>query len=260
MEKYTLITGASGGIGLELAKIFAKNNNNLVLVARSFDKLKEIKKDLESKYNIKVKIISRDLSNPNSPKEVYNEIKQKNIFINILVNNAGYATFGKFYDLDIEKELNMIQLNVVTLVHLTKLFLDDMIKYNEGKILNVASTAAFQPGPLMANYYASKAYVLSFSEALNEELKDRNISISALCPGATSTGFVKRANMEKSKLFHALKPMHPQKVAEIAYNGLMNKKQVIIPGFRNKLLAFSIRFTPRKIGPKMVMNLQKEMN
>ncbi|WGS64727.1 SDR family NAD(P)-dependent oxidoreductase [Marinitoga aeolica] len=260
MEKYTLITGASSGIGLELAKIFAKNKHNLVLIARSYDKLQRIKDDLEKKYNIKVIIIKKDLSNPNSPKELYNEIKQKNIFINILVNNAGYATFGKFYDLDIEKELNMIQLNVVTLVHLTKLFLDDMIKYNEGKILNVASTAAFQPGPLMANYYASKAYVLNFSEALNEELKDKNISVSALCPGATSTGFVKRANMEKSKLFQALKPMRPQKVAEIAYNGLMNKKQVIIPGFRNKFLAFSIRFTPRKIVPKMVMNLQKEMN
>ncbi|WP_165145281.1 SDR family oxidoreductase [Marinitoga sp. 38H-ov] len=260
MKKYTLITGASGGIGLELARIFAKNGHNLVLVARSFDKLQKIKEDLENKYNIKVEAIKKDLSISNSPKELYNEIKEKKIFVNILVNNAGYATFGKFYNLNIEKELNMIQLNVVTLVHLTKLFLDDMIKNNEGKILNVASTAAFQPGPLMANYYASKAYVLSFSEALNEELKDMNISVSALCPGATSTDFVKRANMEKSRLFHTLKPMRADKVAEIAYYGLMKKKQVIIPGFRNKILAFSIRFTPRKIVPKMVMNIQKELN
>ncbi|MBM7559148.1 SDR family NAD(P)-dependent oxidoreductase [Marinitoga litoralis] len=260
MEKYTLITGASGGIGLELAKIFAKNNHNLVLVARSYDKLQRIKDNLEKKHNIKVIIIKKDLSDPNSPKELYNEVKQKNIFINILVNNAGYATFGRFYDLDIEKEINMIQLNVITLVYLTKLFLDDMIKFNEGKILNVASTAAFQPGPLMANYYASKAYVLSFSEALNEELKDKNISVTALCPGSTSTDFVKRANMEKSKLFYTLKPMSAEKVAKIAYDGLMNKKQVIITGFRNKLLAFLIRFIPRKIVPKFVMNIQKEMN
>jgi hypothetical protein len=255
----TLITGASSGIGLEFAKIFAKNGHNLVLVARSEDTLNSLKDSLEKEYDIVVKIIIKDLTHYDAPTQIYDETKRSRINVNILVNNAGFGTYGQFTDTDMESELEMIQVNITALTHLTKLFLKDMTDNNSGKILNVASTAAFQPGPLMAVYYATKAYVLSFSEALAEELRDTKIKVTTLCPGPTSTNFSKASGTDNIKFFKK-NVASGYDVAEYGYNSLVNGKRVAIYGFKNKLMAQSSKFVPRKTVTRMVMNIQKKKN
>jgi len=250
----TLITGASSGIGLELAKVFAREGHNLVLVARSEETLKELKAHLEEEWDVEVKIIIQDLKYYNAPTLIFDEVKRSRINVNILVNNAGFGNHGKFSDTDLETELEMIQVNITALTHLTKLFLKDMIAYNNGRILNVASTAAFQPGPLMAVYYATKAYVLSFSEALAEELRDTKIRVTTLCPGPTATNFSKAANVQDTKIFGSKIPTGKE-VAEYGYNALVTEKRVAIYGFKNKLLAQSNRFIPRKTVTRMVKKL-----
>jgi len=252
----TLITGASSGIGLELAKIFAKNGHNLVLVARSENVLNELKTSLEKDYGIEVIVIVKDLKYYSAPTEIYDEITRQKININILVNNAGFGTYGNFSDTDLEVELEMIQVNITALTHLTKLFLKDMVEYNSGRILNVASTAAFQPGPLMAVYYATKAYVLSFSEAIAEELRNTNIKITTLCPGPTKTNFSSSAQIKDNKLFSGKIP-DAKEVAEYAYNALVTEKRVAIHGFKNKILVNSNRFAPRKLVTKTVRKIQE---
>ncbi|TYR80693.1 SDR family oxidoreductase [Priestia megaterium] len=257
MEKETvLITGASSGIGKELAYHYAKDGYNIVMVARSLTKLTEIKNDLEKQYGGSVFVIQKDLSKESEIQEVYKLIKQNNMRVDILINNAGFGLFGEFLETDLEDELNMIDLNVKSLTYMTKLFLPDMIKQNKGGILNVASTAAFQPGPLMAVYYATKAYVLSFTEALENELKDTNITVSALCPGPTETGFSDRANLKESKLFKS-GVMDVKTVAEIGYKGFKSGKTVIIPGLKNKILAGAVRFAPRTIITSIVRQMQE---
>lgn len=258
--KTTLITGASGGIGYELAKVFAQNKHNLVLVARSEQKLHQIAQDFQQKYGVTVKVLAKDLTKTTAPDELYQELKQEDIQIDILVNNAGFATYGFFHELDLNEELQLLQLNIVALTHLTKLFVKDMVKRRSGKILNVASTAAFQPGPLMAVYYASKAYVLSFSEAIANELKDKGVTITALCPGPTESGFQKRAAMEDSKLVKDQKIMDAATVAEIGYQALQNDKTVVIPGFKNKVLAMAPRFVPREMTTQLVRNVQASVH
>ncbi|MFA5196741.1 MAG: SDR family oxidoreductase, partial [Bacteroidales bacterium] len=195
MPKTALITGASSGIGLELARIHASKGDNLVIVARNKTKLDELKTELESQYKISVYTLGRDLSMADSAKEVYEEIKKQNIKVYYLINNAGYGNYGYFTETSWKKEADMIQLNITTLTQLTKLFLPDMIKNGGGKILNLASTASFQPGPLMAVYFATKAYVLSFSQALNNEVKPQGVTVTALCPGLTESNFVNAASM-----------------------------------------------------------------
>jgi len=251
----TLITGASSGIGLEFAKVFAREGHNLVLVARSEETLKELKAQLEKEYDIKVKIIIQDLKYYNAPTLILDEVKRSKININILVNNAGFGNHGKFSDTYLETELEMIQVNITALTHLTKLFLKDMITYNNGRILNVASTAAFQPGPLMAVYFATKAYVLSFSEALAEELRDTKIRVTTLCPGPTATNFSKAANTQDTKMFGKNIPTGKE-VAEYGYYALVNGKRVAIYGFKNKILAQSNRFAPRKMVTRMIKKIQ----
>jgi hypothetical protein len=177
--------------------------------------------------------------------------------VDVLVNNAGYTVFGEFSKTSLTDELQMIQVNIVALTHLTKLFLPEMLKKKSGKILNLGSTASFQPGPLMAIYYASKSYVLFFSEALSEELRNTGITVTALCPGPTETGFQKRGKMESSRLVAGKKIMDAQSVAEIGYQALMKGKAVVIPGLKNKILAQSIRFSPRSLTPSLVKHLQK---
>lgn len=226
-----LITGASSGIGLELAKIFAKNNYNLILVARSRDELRKIADSLEMKFQIKVHVIVKDLCEEFSAEEVFNEIKKLSLKIDILINNAGIGNVGLFSSISIEKDMEMIQLNIIALTKLTKLFAEEMIKMKKGKILNVASTGSFTPGPYIAIYYATKAYVLSFSRAISEELKSYNITVSALCPGATKTNFAKRAGRKDSTL-----ASDPSKIAKIAYKQLLRDKKVIVPGITNKIL------------------------
>ena len=235
MKNYTLITGATSGIGLELAELFAKDKNNLVLVARGTDKLKEIKDNYEKNYGINIEIISADLSDLNAPENIYKILKEKQISIDNLVNNAGFASFGLFNEIDKEVDLGMLKVNVFALTHLIKLFLPDMVKNKKGRILNIASTAAFQPGPLMAVYYASKAYVLYLSEALASELEGTGVTVTALCPGPTKTGFQQRAKMEKSKLIKS-NVMDAKAVSKTGYDALMNGKTFVVPGFKNKML------------------------
>jgi uncharacterized protein len=253
----TLITGASSGIGLELAKVFAREGHNLVLVARSEETLKELKARLEEEFDVEVKIIIQDLKYYNAPTLIFDEVKRSRINVNILVNNAGFGIHGKFSESDLEAELEMIQVNITALTHLTKLFLKDMVVYNNGRILNVASTAAFQPGPLMAVYYATKAYVLSFSEALAEELQGTKIKVTTLCPGPTATNFSKNANVQDTKLFGSNIPTGKD-VAEYAYNALINEKRVAIHGFKNKMLIQSSKFISRKTVTRMVKKMQEK--
>jgi uncharacterized protein len=258
-SKTVLITGASSGIGYELAQIFAINKYNLVLVARNEQKLNEIAHQFQEKFSILTKIIVEDLSLLDVPKKIFQELQQEKITIDILVNNAGFATYGFFWETDLKDELQMMQLNMVALTHLSKLFLKEMVARQQGKILNIASTAAFQPGPLMAVYYATKAYVLSFSEALANELIGTGVTVTALCPGPTESGFQAKANMERSQLVSGKKIMDAKTVAEIGYRGLMNNQTVVIPGLKNQLLALSIRFTPRNLVTKIVRSMQKKV-
>ncbi|MFE1245699.1 SDR family NAD(P)-dependent oxidoreductase [Fictibacillus sp. NPDC058756] len=245
MNKTVLITGASSGIGLEFASLFAKDGYQLVLNARNESRLQEIANELKSKYGVTVTVAAKDLSIPESADELSSELASAGIEVDVLINNAGFAAYGPFNETFWKEEKDMIQVNIMALTALTKQLLPGMIKRNSGKILNVASTAAFQPGPLMAVYYATKAYVLSFSEAVNYELRNTNVSVTALCPGATATNFEKRANLESSRLFQS-GAMDARDVALEGYKALKEKKSLEIPGFKNKALAYLVRFLPRK--------------
>lgn len=251
-----LITGASSGIGYELAKQFAKNKINLVLVARSENKLNELAQDLTKEFGVVCYVISKDLSNYYTAKEIHDECDSKNIRIDFLVNNAGFGDSGFFHESSWPKQEEMINLNITTLTYLTHLFLKDMIKKRSGKILNVASTAAFQPGPFMSVYYATKAYVLSFSEALSSELEDHGITVTALCPGPTKSDFVNKANLGNSKLFNRNIPSS-EEVAKYGYAAMMKGKPVAIHGFLNTVMATCIRFTPRSVIRNIIRSLQK---
>jgi uncharacterized protein len=258
MTKTALITGASVGIGYELCHIFARNGYNLVLVSRTKEKLDAIAEDLESKHGIEARGIPKDLSKSTAPRELYDEITSNGIEVTVLVNNAGFGLNGKFVDLGTDKQMEMIQLNISSLTILSRLFGADMVKRRSGKILNVASTAAFQSGPFMSVYYASKAYVLLFSEGINNELAQDGVDVSVLCPGPTQTEFGSRAEMTHTKLFKVPWMMKPDEVAEIAFAGLMNRKRIIIPGFMNKLLAFSTRFNPRSLSVLTLRYLNRQ--
>ncbi|MFN5544816.1 MAG: SDR family NAD(P)-dependent oxidoreductase [Bacteroidota bacterium] len=251
-----LITGASNGIGLELAKVHASKGGDLVLVARNKAKLDELKSTLEKEYKVKVYTIGKDLSATNAANEVYNETIRQNIQIDYLINNAGFGEFGLFTDTDWNKELKMINLNITTLTAFTKLYLQDMVKRRSGKIMNVASTAAFQSGPTMAVYFATKAYVLSFSEAVNNEVSDKGVTITALCPGATESGFQAAAAMEESRLVKGRKLPSSEEVAQYGYAAMMKGKTVAIHGLMNWILANSVRFTPRSIVVKITRKIQ----
>src|ERR1700757_3450228 len=213
-NKFTaLITGASGGIGYELAKLFAKDRYNLVLVARTTPKLSRFADELQRHYGVSVRPITQDLSWRQAPESLWDDLQHSRIQVDVLVNNAGYGIRGEFANMPLEEDLGMMQLNMVTLTLLTKLFLRPMIERGTGKILNVASTAGFQPGPLMAVYYATKAYVISFSEALASELSGTGVTATCLCPGATDTGFQGRAGTEQTLLFRKMRPMDAGTVA-----------------------------------------------
>jgi uncharacterized protein len=242
--KNALVTGATSGIGYEMSKILAKEGFNLVLVARNAEQLESLAKELSNTYAIKASFIVIDLSNPTAPTEIVAELQTKAEKIDILVNNAGFIEYGAFSDTNLDKELQMIQVNLVSLTHLTKLLLPAMLKQKWGKILNVASIGAYVPGPFNAVYCATKAYVLSFSEAIAEELKGTNVTVTALCPGATKTKFAQKANIEEVKLFQG-SVMQAKEVAEIGFLALMDGKRIVVPGFINKFAVFIINFIPR---------------
>lgn len=248
-----LITGASSGIGYELAHVFAEKNYNLILVARRIDKLNEMKKYFNENYNIKVDIIEKDLTKAKAAEEVFYKTKDLGSNIDVLVNNAGAGNCGFFHEIELERHRDVIQLNIIALTELTKLVAWDMVKRKSGSILNIASTGAYQPGPLIAVYYATKAYVLSFSESIYNELKPYNIKVTALCPGTTNTEFAK--NSGKGELKNA---MNARIVAEIGYRALMKGKSVEVPGTLNKILVFVSKITPRKLLASIVRQIQKK--
>ncbi|HYL72706.1 MAG TPA: SDR family oxidoreductase [Bryobacteraceae bacterium] len=247
-----LITGASSGIGLELARILARERYDLVLVARNGQKLEELAAELKPAA---VQVIAKDLTLPGATEDIHRAVGR----VDVLVNNAGFTVFGKFAETQLADELNMMQLNMTVVVLLTKLYLPGMIAAGSGRILNVASTAAFQPGPLMAIYYATKAFVLSFSEAIGNELAGTGVTVTALCPGPTASGFQERGKMQDSRLVKGKKIMDARTVAEAGYRAMMAGKPVAIPGLKNKLLTQSIRFSPRSMVTKVVRNLQEEV-
>lgn len=256
MKETVLITGASGGIGYELAKCFAREGYVLVLVARSGDRLLEIKKEFEQRYGVFVKVIEKDLSNVSAPQEIFEALQKDSHVIDFLVNNAAFGNHGFFVETDLRSELEMIQLNIASLTSLTKLFLKSMVERRSGRILNVSSTAAFQPGPLMAVYYASKAYVLSFSEALANELKGTGVSVTTLCPGPTRTGFQKRAAVQGIKLMNGGFAMDAGAVARDGYRAMMNGRPLVISGVKNRVIAFLVRFAPRNWATAIVRAIQ----
>ena len=253
---YAVITGASSGIGLELCHLLAEAGNNLILVARKERELYELKATLLEKYDIQIEVIIKDLADPNAPKEIYAHIISMGINVDTLINNAGVGSFGPFNEISLEKDINLIDVNVRALTELTKLFLPHLLESKKGRILNVASTAGFMPGPYMATYYASKAYVISFSEALASELKGTSVTVSVLCPGPTRTGFQAKAEMKKSD-FVSLGVMEAKDVALCGYKGMLKGKTIIIPGFLNKLLVYSSKLMPRKLLTALAKSTQK---
>ncbi len=241
-----LITGASGGIGYELAKLFARDHHNLVLVARSAEKLSVVAAELQA-HGVTVKTIVLDLALPVAPKFLFDQLRRENIAIDILINNAGFGAFGEFATMPEEEILGQIHLNITALSHLTRLVLPAMVERHAGRIMNVASTAAFQPGPLMAVYYATKAYVLSLSEALANEVRKSGVTVTCFCPGATHTGFAERAGTQDSRIFKQFGAMPADKVALDGYRALMQGRTVAISGAHNWAIANSVRFAPRSL-------------
>ncbi|MDB5271938.1 MAG: short-chain dehydrogenase/reductase [Chitinophagaceae bacterium] len=254
-----LITGASFGLGADFAQLFAADKYELVLVARSEDRLIELKNQLEAKYKVTTNVIACDLANGHAAFTLKEALDKKGLSIDVLINNAGFGDFGLFAELDPVRQQHMIDLNVTTLTLLTRLLLPDMLKRKQGKILNVASTAAFQPGPLMAVYFATKSYVLSFSLALANELKGTGVTVTALCPGATETHFVKNANLDDSKLFKRMKPATSMEVAQYGVKALHNGKVVAVHGFINSLMAWSVRFFPLTWQTAVVRKIQEKV-
>jgi hypothetical protein len=240
-----LVTGASSGIGLEIARVLAARGYDLVLSARSKDALDSLAAELAAHHGIAARVVVADLAQIGAAAELHQRIAQAGMPIEVLINNAGFATYGPFADADPEVEREELNVNIVALTELTKLFLTGMLARRSGRILNVASTAAFQAGPLMAVYHASKSYVLHFSEALAEEVRGSGVTVTAVCPGYTATGFQKRARIANSKLFESGTPTAAA-VAEIAVDAMFRGRTLVIPGFTNAAMAWLVRFFPRR--------------
>lgn len=246
MKKTALITGASKGIGKAFAEVFAKNGYSLLLIARTTHELENLKNDLANRYQCESKILSVDVSNPNSVDVIVKAFKNDILTLDVLVNNAGYGISKKFTDMEEVDIHGIMAVNMQFLTNLTYAILPYMLKNKSGKILNVASIAAFVPGPFMAMYYASKAYVLSLSEALHEEYKNNGISISALCPGVTKSSFHERAG-HSSLTSGPIPIMSAESVAEIGYQGLMKNKRVVVSGLLNQLIVFLMKLVPNAL-------------
>lgn len=257
MNKVALITGASSGIGKELAHIHAENGGDLVIVARSEDKLKQLKLALEGKYNINVKVITKDLTKSTAPQEIFDELQQSGIEVEYLMNNAGFGGIGKFHERDWEDDLGMIRLNIIALTALTRLFLPNMVQRNSGRILNTSSTASLMAGPMQAVYFATKAYVTSFSNAIAEELHDTNITVTALMPGATETDFGKISGMDKTPLFDDT--ASAREVAQTGYDAMMEGDLDALAGLNmaQKMMMKAIPITPKKVLLPQIRKMQE---
>lgn len=249
-----LITGASGGIGLALAKIHAKTGGDLVIIARSQDKLTQIKQEFETTYGITVTVIAKDLSQPNAAEFIFARTKQLNIQIDTLINNAGFGGHGKFYQRNLSAEQEMIQVNITALTDLTHFYLKGMVARKQGKILNVSSTASFMPGPLQAVYYATKAYVTSFSQAISEEVAEHNVTVTTLCPGTVNTGFVEAGDLVGVDAWKNAKS--PESVAIIAYQDMMKGKLL---SFNESMLKFVLTWIIPLLPNKTVLKLSRQV-
>ena len=254
--KTALITGASSGIGKALAYQFAKDGYHLVLAARGVARMQAVADDLQKQFKVVVTVIGADLETHDGAAQLHAEVKARGIVLSALVNNAGYGAYGEFKDSALAPELTMMQLNMTTVVVLTKLFLPDLLA-TQGYILNTASTAAFQPGPYMAVYYASKSFVLSFSEAIASELEGTGVTVTALCPGPTASGFQDKADLGNSALVKGKKLPTSEEVAALGYRAMQRGQRVYIPGFMNWAMAQSMRITPRNLATKVVKILTR---
>lgn len=253
----SLVTGASGGIGREIALNLAGEKRNIAIVARSADKLESLAQELRSRHGVEVHVIQADLSLARGADDVVRELDHLGVEVDVLVNNAGFGVYGKHVATLLADEQQMIDLNITTLTRLTKLILPGMVRRGQGHIMNVASTAAFQPGPYMAVYYATKAYVLSYSEAINEELRGSGVSVTALCPGPTASGFQDKAAMHDSALVKGKRLPSAKEVADYAVEAMHRRQGVAIHGAMNWLMAQSIRLTPRAVVTRMVAAMSK---
>ena len=257
MPGTTLVTGASSGIGRELARLAAKDRRDVVLVARRRERLEALADELTKRYGVVAEIIAADLAQPDSPSRVVAEAQERRGPIEVLVNNAGLGVHGFFRETSLEQELETIRVNVLALTYLTKLLVPGMIERRRGIVLNLASTAAFQPGPLMAVYYATKAYVLSFTEALAEELDGTGVTATALCPGPTLTEFQEKTGMGDVPMLRGPLVLDAATVARAGWEGTKRGKRVVIPGVANRILALGARFSPRKLATKIARRIQE---
>ena len=255
-----LVTGASSGIGLELAKLLAGGGYDLVLVARRVQRLEELGRELAQRHGIRWRAIGADLADPAAPAAVFGQLEAASVAVDVVVNDAGFGALGRFARLDPETARRMLQVNVAALTQLTRLFLPGMLARGRGRILNVASTAGFVPGPLMAVYYATKAYVISFSEALAEELRGSGVTVTVLCPGPTTgTEFQAVARIGTARLFRLPGVLEAGTVARAGYRGLMAGKRMVVPGFLNRLLPLVVRFSPRGMVARVARLLQERV-
>ncbi|MDH3196839.1 MAG: SDR family oxidoreductase [Candidatus Krumholzibacteria bacterium] len=251
-----LVTGASSGIGEALARRLAAEGHDVVLVARNAERLQAVAQEIESVHGVSAHVLARDLSDPRAPDDIYRTLTERGIRVDVLVNNAGFGGYGFFQDTDLAHELGMIQVNVTALVHLAKLFVRDMVARGSGRVLNVSSTAAYQPGPLQPVYYASKAFVQSFSEAIDNGLRGTGVRVTTLVPGPAVTAFHTRARTERS--FRGLKKHSADEVARVGVDGLRRGKRVVVVGRANRLLAIIARMSPRRLAAETARRLQAQ--
>ena len=252
MRKTVLITGASSGLGLEFAKIYAREGYDLVVVARSEGKLYKLKNELEQQYNCHVWVLPQDLSQPDAAYEIFNDTLEQDITIDALVNNAGFGDFGNFWEVDVQWQTNLLQVNIMALVQLTRYFMPGMVERGHGSVLNLSSVAAFSAGPRMCLYYASKEFVRSFSEAIAEEVRGTGVTVTALCPGPTATGFEQAAQMKNSHMFSMFKPASAKDVAEAGFHAAQKGKTLCYYGWPTHAVNIAARMLPRSVCRKFM--------
>lgn len=255
-KKTVVITGASGGIGRELSERYAKKGYDLFLLSRDERKLQRVKETLEEDYGIRVGYFPIDLAKPGSAKQAFEEMQNRGLQVDLLINNAGFGLVGKFLETNAQREMDMIHLNITTLVELTKYVLPQMKQRGSGHIVNIASIAGFFPGPYMAVYYATKSFVVSFSEAISEELKSTGVSITCICPGPTISGFQKEAEMGQLRLLRFNNVMTAPKVADLTIKAIEKRRVIVAIGLYNKLMIFLPRITPRALVRRVIGWLQ----
>ena len=258
MRKVALITGASAGIGAALADVFSRERHDLILTARRGDKLDELAARLRERDGVETHVISADLAAGGGARSLFDEVGTRGLEVEFLVNNAGFGTFGPFAETGVEQSMNLLRLNVGAVTELTALFVPAMVARGSGRVLNVSSLAAFQPGPLMATYYASKAYVLHFSEALAEELEGSGVTVTTLCPGPVRTEFQDVADMHESGLVAGKRLISVEAVADAGYRGMMQGKTIVIPGTAGKLMPLGARVAPRRLVAKFVRRMMEQ--